>query len=111
MARAVYRAAATLITGFMPSFGPTDLKVAGHATGLSRNFKNAGVPCMQGSCSEIYRESAWTREPTRKPAARGRTAWEESIAFLVHPTIDEAMMTEIATLAAEITGKAAMTPL
>ena len=47
MARAVYRAAATLITGFMPSFGPTDLKVAGHATGLSRNFKMQACPACR----------------------------------------------------------------
>ena len=68
---------------------------------------------MQGSCSEIYRESAFDGHGSRpeSPLPVAEQLGRESIAFLVHPTIDEAMMTEIATLAAEITGKAAMTPL
>ena len=80
---------------------------------LVTELQNAGVPCMQGSCSEIYRESAFDGHESRpeSPLPVAEQLGKESIAFLVHPTIDEAMMTEIATLAAEITGKAAMTPL
>jgi len=51
----------------------------------------AGVPCFQGSCSEIYREAAFAdtgfRPPVPLPVARelGQT----SLMFLVHPTLSE----------------------
>jgi hypothetical protein len=50
----------------------------------------AGVPCMQGSCSEIYREKAfpdaWRPEqPLPVAAELGRT----SLALLVHPTLGD----------------------
>jgi len=50
----------------------------------------AGVPCMQGSCSEIYRErafpEAWRPEhPLPVAAELGRT----SLAMLVHPTLGD----------------------
>lgn len=50
----------------------------------------AGVPCMQGSCGEIYREqafpTAWRPEaPLPVAAELGRT----SLAMLVHPTLGD----------------------
>ena len=92
---------------------PDRLKSGWSRDRLVTELQNAGVPCMQGSCSEIYRESAFDGHGSRpeSPLPVAEQLGKESIAFLVHPTIDEAMMTEIATLAAEITGKAAMTPL
>lgn len=50
-----------------------------------------GVPCYQGSCSEIYLEAAFDtdlRPPERLPVAR--ELGETSIMFLVHPTLDDA---------------------
>lgn len=79
---------------------------------LVAELQNVGVPCMQGSCSEIYREGAFenhrSQPPTSLPIAK--QLGEESIAFLVHPTIDEEKMTEIAKTAAGIISKAAATP-
>jgi dTDP-4-amino-4,6-dideoxygalactose transaminase len=50
---------------------------------------NRGVPCFQGSCGEIYREKAFARAglqpPERLPVAR--ELHEQSLAFLVHPTL------------------------
>ena len=50
-----------------------------------------GVPCFSGSCSEIYREKAFTRlalgPPKRLPIAK-RLA-ESSLMFLVHPTLND----------------------
>ena len=48
-----------------------------------------GVPCFQGSCSEVYLESAfdgtgWRPEP-RLPIAK--ELGETSIMLLVHPTL------------------------
>jgi dTDP-4-amino-4,6-dideoxygalactose transaminase len=47
-----------------------------------------GVPCYSGSCSEIYREKAFTR--ALRPQGRLRVAAElaeTSLMFLVHPTL------------------------
>lgn len=48
-----------------------------------------GVPCYQGSCSEVYLEKAFDgsgfRPPERLPAAR--ELGETSLMFLVHPTL------------------------
>lgn len=48
-----------------------------------------GVPCYQGSCSEVYLEKAFDNTPWR-PAARLQNAvvlGETSIMMLVHPTL------------------------
>jgi dTDP-4-amino-4,6-dideoxygalactose transaminase len=49
----------------------------------------AGVPCFQGSCSEVYLEKAFDgtelRPPQRLPVAR--RLGETSLMFLVHPTL------------------------
>lgn len=48
-----------------------------------------GVPCYQGSCSEIYLEKAFDETPWR-PSKRLKNAvelGETSLMFLVHPTI------------------------
>lgn len=48
-----------------------------------------GVPCYQGSCSEVYLERAFDdtglRPPSRLPVAR--ELGETSLMFLVHPTL------------------------
>ncbi len=49
-----------------------------------------GVPCYQGSCSEVYLEKAFDNTGWR-PAARlpvAKQLGETSIMFLVHPTLD-----------------------
>ena len=82
MARAVYRAAATLITGFMPSFGPTDLKVAGHATGLSLNFKIQACP----ACRDPVLKSTGKVPLTDTRADRkARCPWQNSLVRRASP--------------------------
>jgi dTDP-4-amino-4,6-dideoxygalactose transaminase len=50
-----------------------------------------GIPCFQGSCSEVYLEKAFDgtdwRPPQRLPVAR--RLGETSLCFLVHPTLSE----------------------
>ncbi|ANJ71585.1 DegT/DnrJ/EryC1/StrS aminotransferase family protein [Ralstonia insidiosa] len=62
----------------------------------------AGVPCYQGSCSEVYLEKAFDntgwRPTERLPVARA--LGETSIMFLVHPTLTDA---EIAKTCAVLT--------
>jgi dTDP-4-amino-4,6-dideoxygalactose transaminase len=50
-----------------------------------------GIPCFQGSCSEVYLEKAFDKTPF-KPQARlpvARALGETSLMFLVHPTLSE----------------------
>jgi len=58
----------------------------------------AGVPCMQGSCSEVYLEKAFEnsgfRPLERLPVAKD--LGDTSLMFLVHPTIDDCQIGEIA---------------
>lgn len=53
-----------------------------------------GVPCFQGSCSEVQLEKAFDdtgwRPPVRLPVARELGA--TSLMFLVHPTLTQAEM-------------------
>ena len=67
------------------------------ASGWSRDriieeINSLGVPCYQGSCSEVYLERAFDGTPWR-PAPRlseARRLGEVSLMFLVHPTLTEA---------------------
>ena len=48
-----------------------------------------GVPCFQGSCSEVYREHAFDGTGWRpdKPLVIARELGDTSLMFLVHPTL------------------------
>jgi len=54
----------------------------------------AGIPCFQGSCSEVYQEKAFDntgwRPSNRLPIAR--ELGENSLMFLVHPTLTKQEM-------------------
>lgn len=64
------------------------------ATGWSRDriietINEEGVPCYQGSCSEVYLEKAFDGTPWR-PVERSpvtRELGETSLMFLIHPTL------------------------
>lgn len=63
-----------------------------------------GVPCFQGSCSEVYLESAFDgtgwRPQERLPVAR--ELGETSLMFLVHPTLTELEMDKTCAVIAEV---------
>lgn len=64
---------------------------------LINYINEAGVPCMQGSCSEVYLEKAFENKNLR-PAERlpvAKELGETSMMFLVHPTIDDQSMQQI----------------
>ena len=57
---------------------------------IAAEINASGVPCLHGSCSEIYREKAF-EESGLAPAQRLPRAielGETSLAFLVHPTLN-----------------------
>jgi dTDP-4-amino-4,6-dideoxygalactose transaminase len=69
------------------------------ATGWGRDrimtaITERGIPCFSGSCSEIYKEVAFTakglgpREPLPVACELGQT----SLLFLIHPTLDSRVM-------------------
>lgn len=69
----------------------------------------AGIPCLQGSCSEIYREKAFENAglgpPQRLPAAM--ELGETSLALLVHPTLTDEEIRRSAKVTAEVLREAA----
>lgn len=79
------------------------------ASGWSRDrivetINSHGVPCYQGSCSEVYLERAF--EGTGwQPAERLPTAQamgEQSLMFLVHPTLTAAEIDKTCTVASKV---------
>lgn len=63
-----------------------------------------GVPCFVGSCGEIYREQAFVRAglAPAQPLPIARLLAETSLAFLVHPTLDESDMYDVAEAVAKV---------
>jgi dTDP-4-amino-4,6-dideoxygalactose transaminase len=63
-----------------------------------------GVPCFQGSCSEVYLEKAFDgtgwRPRERLPVAR--ELGETSLAFLVHPTLTEQEINRTSSVVGEV---------
>lgn len=62
-----------------------------------------GVPCLVGSCSEIYLERAFP--PEWRPAARlpvARALGETALMFLVHPTLDDDAMLDASEAVAKV---------
>jgi dTDP-4-amino-4,6-dideoxygalactose transaminase len=52
-------------------------------------LNEAGIPCNQGSCSEIYLERAFDNTGWRpeKPLPVAHELGEKSMMFMVHPTL------------------------
>ena len=68
----------------------------------------AGVPCYQGSCSEVYLEKAFDNTGWR-PAQRlpvAQELGETSLMFLVHPTLTDAEVGKTSHVVAEVLGQA-----
>lgn len=61
---------------------------------IIKEINEFGVPCYQGSCSEVYLERAFDGTPWRpsEPFAVAHELGETSIMFLVHPTLTDAEM-------------------
>lgn len=71
-------------------------------------ISSAGVPCYQGSCSEVYLEKAFEGTGWRpsKPMATARDLGESSLMFLVHPTLTAAEIERTAIVAAKVISQA-----
>lgn len=64
---------------------------------ISAALNQLGIPCFQGSCSEVYLEKAFANTGY-SPDSRlenAKTLGEVSLCFLVHPTITEEIMSDV----------------
>lgn len=63
-----------------------------------------GVPCFQGSCSEVYLEKAFdgTGWRPKKSLPNAKELGETSLMFLVHPTLSEQEMSKTCDVLAEV---------
>ncbi len=69
-----------------------------------------GVPCFTGSCSEVYLEDVFVRAGVG-PAARlpvARRLGETSLQFLVHPTLSDGDLSEVAAVASDVVAEASL---
>ncbi|NQZ04709.1 DegT/DnrJ/EryC1/StrS aminotransferase family protein [Idiomarina sp.] len=67
-----------------------------------------GVPCMQGSCSEVYLEKAFDGTPYRpaEPLPVAKELGETSLMFLVHPTLTRSEIAKTCEVIAEVLAQA-----
>ncbi len=67
-----------------------------------------GVPCLQGSCSEAYLETAFDDTGWRPetPLRVARELGETSLMWLVHPTLTEVEMDHAARVTVEVLERA-----
>lgn len=73
---------------------PENLKDGWSRDRIVTEINAAGVPCMQGSCSEMYLEKAFDDTGIRPtaPLTAARELGDTSLMFLVHPTLRKAHM-------------------
>jgi len=83
---------------------PEALKAGWSRDRIMQEVAARGVPCMSGSCSEVYRERAFDgtglRPTTPLPVAH--ELGETSLAFLVPPTLSPADLREVARVVREV---------
>jgi dTDP-4-amino-4,6-dideoxygalactose transaminase len=70
---------------------PEQLRPGWDRDRICAEIASAGVPCYQGSCSEVYLEKAFASAGLGPvtPLPVARKLGETSLMFLVHPTLDE----------------------
>jgi dTDP-4-amino-4,6-dideoxygalactose transaminase len=87
---------------------PENLAVGWSRDRIISEINEAGVPCYQGSCSEVYLEKAFENTSWR-PASRLQVAkdlGETSLMWLVHPTLTDAEVQKTAEVIAMVLTKA-----
>jgi hypothetical protein len=76
---------------------------------MMQSVNDLGVPCYSGSCSEIYLEKAFVDSPMRRTErlAVAKELGENSLMFLVHPTLGDEDMKKTVEVVREVMRKAA----
>jgi dTDP-4-amino-4,6-dideoxygalactose transaminase len=83
---------------------PQNLAIGWSRDRIIEEITARGVPCFQGSCSEVYLEKAFDgtgfRPANRLPVAK--ELGETSLMFLVHPTLTEAEIAKTCSVIKEV---------
>ncbi|MDW8321746.1 MAG: DegT/DnrJ/EryC1/StrS aminotransferase family protein, partial [Armatimonadota bacterium] len=83
---------------------PEMLKPEWNRDRIMIELNQRGIPCNVGSCSEVYLEKSFEQaglQPTQRlPVAK--QLGETSLAFLIHPTLSEEDMQDIAATVAKV---------
>lgn len=82
---------------------PELLRVGWDRNRIAESISAEGVPCIAGTCSEIYLEKAFPRSmrpPQRLAVARELS--ETSLMFRVHPTLSERDLADTAAAASKV---------
>jgi dTDP-4-amino-4,6-dideoxygalactose transaminase len=89
---------------------PENLNVGWDRDRIVHEINQAGVPCYQGSASEVYLEKAFDSAPGRpsERLAAARELGETSIMFLVHPTLTDEEMALTGKVASNVLRSAMM---
>jgi dTDP-4-amino-4,6-dideoxygalactose transaminase len=88
---------------------PEQLKPEWNRDRVMNEITSRGVPCFSGSCSEIYRETAFDGTGWRpaEPLHIARELGETSLMFLVHPTLQPEHIQRTGEVLAEVMAEAA----
>lgn len=83
---------------------PEALKDGWNRDRIMSTINERGVPCFSGSCSEMYREKAFTDRGIgpAAPLPVARELGETSLSFLVHPTLSKEDVSEMAGVARQV---------
>lgn len=83
---------------------PDNLSAGWSCDRIVAEIVDRGVPCYQGSCSEVYLERAFDGTGWRpaEPLSVARELGETSLVFLVHPTLTKAEIVRMAEVIGEV---------
>lgn len=86
---------------------PENLRQGWDRDRIAGEITSAGVPCMQGSCSEIYLEKAFDKTGLRPrtPFPIARQLGETSLMFLVHPGLENNHLERTAVAITDVLGQ------
>ncbi len=89
---------------------PEKLKPDWNRERLLQELHACGIPCFTGSCSEIYLEQAFLSHQLQPSQALPITKelGEKSLMFLVHPTLSEEALHQMAKITKELFEKASL---
>lgn len=88
---------------------PDGLRDGWHRDRIVAEVTAKGVPLLQGSCSEIWREKAFDGTGLRpaEPFPVARELGEASLMMLTHPTLTDGDIAKVCTALTEVLGEAA----
>lgn len=88
---------------------PAALRPGWSRDSIQAAISEKGVPCLSGSCSEVYLERAFDGTGFRpeRPLDVARELGETSLMFLVHPTLTEAELNKTCSVLSEVMVEAA----